>query len=341
LLVWWISRRLFGVRAALWSVAITAFYSYFIFYSATLMTESFFIIGILLLFQISIGFSMEGAAELLSSRKVWYLKWIALGGTLGICALLRQHIILFAPVLVAWIAWTFLTRPMKESDADSSVGNRLAVKRLSVGIILCLLVFCTMIFPWTLRNYLRFEEFVLLNTNAGFAIFWGNHPIHGTDFIPILPETGPSYQELVPSDWQSLNEAALEKKLFRRGISFIIDDPVRFAWLCLGRAREIFKFWPSDQSSAAANLARVFSFGICLPFMLTGLGRYLRLYRRRTFRDFVRSPGFLVILFVLFHIGVHLLSWGLIRYRLPADAVLIIFAGFGITFLRKERKAVY
>ena len=45
-------------------------------------------------------------------------------------------------------------------------------------------------------------------------------------------------------------------------------------------------------------------------------------HARRSF-----SSEFLILyLFILIYTVIHLLSWALIRYRLPVDAVLIIFA---------------
>lgn len=38
----------------------------------------------------------------------------------------------------------------------------------------------------------------------------------------------------------------------------------------------------------------------------------------------------LIYSFITLYTAIHLLSWALIRYRLPVDAVLIIFAALGI-----------
>jgi len=54
-----------------------------------------------------------------------------------------------------------------------------------------------------------------------------------------------SYAALIPQELRHLNEAQLDKALLRRGLGFVLDDPLRFAWLSVGRAREYFMFWPS------------------------------------------------------------------------------------------------
>jgi hypothetical protein len=85
-------------------------------------------------------------------------------------------------------------------------------------------------------------------------------------------------------------------------------------------------FWPSAGSGMVSNVSRVVSFGLCLPFMLYGL---LRAFRRLRPGD----PAFLLVLFAAVYTAIHLLSWALIRYRLPVDAVLLPFAGLALVDL--------
>jgi hypothetical protein len=38
----------------------------------------------------------------------------------------------------------------------------------------------------------------------------------------------------------------------------------------------------------------------------------------------------LLWLFMLFYTAIHVLSWALVRYRLPVDAILMLFAGLAL-----------
>jgi hypothetical protein len=125
-------------------------------------------------------------------------------------------------------------------------------------------VVLSLILPFTLYNYIRFERFVLLNTNAGFAFYWANHPIYGTHFVPILPYKWGTYQDLIPKELLSLDEAALDQALLGLGIQFVLDDPVRYLLLSISRIPPYFMFWPSSDSVMISNLTRVFSFGLAL-----------------------------------------------------------------------------
>ena len=190
-----------------------------------------------------------------------------------------------------------------------------------------------MILPWTVRNYLAFHQLVLLNTNAGYVFFWANHPIHGASFISLLGPEQPSYHDLIPPELLSLDEASLEKALMARGLGFVIADPGRYVLLSLSRIKDHFIFWPKPDSGTLSNISRVGSFGAFLPFMIYGLilalsGAWRE--RRRLPSDERGAALVLLYLFILVYSGIHILTWTGIRYRLPVDTVLVIFAAVGL-----------
>jgi len=299
-LAWRLGRRVATETVALAAAAITALYIYFIYYSAALMTEIFFILAVLA--------ALERALAL-AERPSWG-RALQLGLALGLAALLRQLILAFVPCLLLWLLWQ-------------------ARGRVRWGQLLApLLVIALLILPWTVRNYRVFHRFVLLNTNAGFAFFWANHPIYGYDFPGLLPPDGPSYQDLIPMELRHLDEAAMERALMQRALGFIWEDPGRYLLLSLSKTREYFKFWPSAASGVVSNVSRVLSFGLFLPFMLYGLVRAARDWRRWS----------LLYLFVAVYTLIHLLSWALVRYRLPVDAVLIVFAGVAVQGLLERMR---
>lgn len=330
-LVYRLGSRYFEARIGLLAAALMAVYAYFVFYAANLMTESFYIIGIL--------WVLDLAGELGERKRQTrhpVRTAVLLGLALAVTVLLRQVFLMFLPILFIWLLWQrfrFLQHnniPYAELDRP---GWRAALKSKSMwqmaGILSgAAMVLVLAIAPWTYRNYRAFDRFVLLNTNAGFAFFWGNHPIHGTDFISILPDNGPSYQSLIPNELLTLNEAELEQALLERGIGFIREDFGRYLLLSLGRTVDYFEFWPSAESSLVSNIARVISFGVMWPFMAFGFFYHMR----RAFR----SEILILYLFVLFYTVIHLLTWTLIRYRLPIDAVSLPFAAFSLLALLEK-----
>jgi hypothetical protein len=279
------------------------------------MTEPFYITAILYSLYLAMEIGEQDGKT--SDVKLG----LSLGISLGITVLLRQVFLLFIPFLILWI---WLRRVKRH------LGFPLFPTVLSLGLV------ALFILPVSLYNYSRFGRFVLLNTNSGYAFFWGNHPIYGTQFIPVLPVDMPSYQELIPQEVRHLDEAALDQELLKRGIQFVLDDPERYILLSLSRIPAYFTFWPSPESGIISNISRVASFGVVFPFMMYGLflcaTGVSTQEGNRLVTLFVSSAG-LLILFAIVYTSVHLLTWALIRYRLPVDAVLIPFAALGLSDL--------
>jgi 4-amino-4-deoxy-L-arabinose transferase-like glycosyltransferase len=294
-LIYKIGRRVVNEETGLVGAGLASVYGYFVYYNVALMTETFFIVLVLF----SLYLSLEVKEQPTPAR------WALLGLTLGVAGLLRQTVLLLVPFLLLWLLW--------ELKKD---GIRWGSIAAPVGIIIL------MIAPWTIRNYLVFHQFLLLNSNAGYAFFASNNPNLGTDWrndIVVVP---------IPEELAGQNEAELDRALTRKGIQFIVADPERYLRLTLDKTLEYFKFWPSSESGRISNLVRVFSFGLYLPFMLLGL--CLSLARWRSFA--------ILYLFIVIHTGIHLLSWPAPRYRLPVDAVSMVFAGLALIELVRQLK---
>lgn len=335
-----IGRRSLDERSGLIAAAITAIYLYFINYAASLMTETFYIMGILWTIDVAMRLADKMAVAHNVAQSPVSTRSPRLGLELGLAMavtlLLRQVIMFFLVVLLLWLLW---------------VGWRLArLRQMLYSLLMAITILALLIFPWIVRNYLVFDQFTLPNTNAGFAFFWSNHPIHGTHYVPVLQDT--SYQDLIPPELRHLNEAALDRALLVRGLDFIRADPKRYILLSLSRLPAYFLFWPTTNSTLLSNAARVLSFGVFLPFMCYGLFLVIRrlwhLYTMRTpsseyahVQNGVVSPvpglrpQFLVLLllFITVYTGIHLASWANVRYRLPVDAILLLFAALGISDL--------
>lgn len=229
--------------------------------------------------------------------------WVQLGLALGLASLFRQSALLFVPFLLIWLFWQ--TR---------KAGVRARYLALPVATL------AVMIAPWTIRNYLVYGQVLLLNSNSGYALYASNNPNLGTDWRNdevVVP---------VPPEFAGQNEAELNESLTQRGTEYILSDPMRYLWLTLDKSLEYLRFWPTRDSGLISNLNRVLSFGLYLPFMAIGLAISVG-----------RWPKFaLLYLFIVVHSGIHLLSWPSPRYRLPVDAVLMVFASLAFLHLASK-----
>lgn len=295
-----------GLIAAAW----TSLYGYFIYYSVALLTEPYFFVAVL--WTLDCGLRLAQAKEQPAVRV-----WLELGLAIAIAGMLRQVFLLFVPFLFLWLFWVWFTQTEDKGRFKTALGQT-----VRGGLIAGVLAIC-LVLPITIYNYTQFNRVVLLNTNAGFAFFWANHPIYGDQFYELLPEEMGTYGDLIPAELHGLNEAELDSALLQRGLGFVLADPARYFRLSLTRIPVFFRFWPTSDSSLLSNLTRVFSFGVALPFMLVGLGLWVRDVMRRVI-DW--RTGGLLLLFAMVYSLIHILSWALIRYRLPVDLVLLPFA---------------
>ena len=306
LAVYWFARRLYPGRnrVALIAAACCAIYAFFVLYSATLMTETFYITALV--------WSMERALALSSSPT--RSNAAMLGFSLGLATLFRQSILPWVIILFLWLLW----RRFGTGERLRTLANTCAV----AGAIMLV-----MILPFTIRNYAVYGEFLLLNANAGYAMYSAQHPMHGTSFREF--EAAP-----LPDDLdRSQNEAQLDRDLMRRGIQFILDDPLRYLRLSLSRVPDYVQFWPTD-TSLLHNLGRVGSFTLFLPLYL--YGAWLAIHELRPRRSlqalalfFASSPA-LILLFAVFYSVLHIMTWAMPRYRLPVDAVAMPLAALAI-----------
>jgi hypothetical protein len=314
-MVYRLTRRAFAAEEAtrphlpLVAALLSAVYAYFVLYAATLMTETFYIVALLWMLERAIALAQSPTAS----------RGAALGIGMGLATLLRQSILPFIIVLCVWLLW---------------VGYRQGrLRRLVGSLFISGAVLAALILPFTIRNYLAYGEFLLLNSNAGYAMYSAQHPMHGTHFQEFAAAP-------VPEELRGLNEAQLDRELMRRGIGFVLAEPGRYLLLSLSRVRAYFEFWPSPDTTLLHNLGRVGSFGLLLPFMLYGLWLALRRVRRPGVTEhkagFAVTPVALLILFITFYSLLHILTWTMPRYRLPVDAVALPFAALALVDLAER-----
>jgi 4-amino-4-deoxy-L-arabinose transferase-like glycosyltransferase len=271
------------------AAAVSAVYTYFVYYSATLMTEGLYLLAVAWALVLTVDLSIQPSMA----------RWALWGLAVGLASLLRQVFMPIALLLFAYAVWR--TWP----DRQRRVRPAHVLAALAVGTALIL--------PWTVRNYLVFHRFLLLNSQAGLALWNANHPDLGTHF-----EAAAMFP--IPDDLRGLNEVDLTNELMRRGVQEILADPRRFLLLSLDRLRIWLIFWPMRESSLFSNIARPLSFGISLPFIIVGLVRSAREWRR----------WLLLYLFIGLYTFIHVISWVQIRYRMPVDLALVPFTALGI-----------
>jgi len=230
---------------ALVAAGITAAYAYFVYFSATIMTEGLYLVMVVWALTATLTLADHPSGR----------RWALWGLVMGLTTLMRQVFMPMAGLMFLYVLWR--------------AGRRVRIRdvMLAGGVVAALIL------PWTVRNYLVFDRFLLLNSQSG-QVFWNaNHPSLGVHF-----EDAAMFA--IPADLQGANEADVSSALMRRGLEVVAADPWRFVLLSWSRVGTFFKFWPSASSPLLSNIARIASFAVCLPFMVSGLWLSLREWRR-------------------------------------------------------------
>ena len=256
------------------------------------------------------------------------------GLSLGLAALDKTNLLLFAPVGAWWLAGEF-------SLAWKSWRWQPALL-FAAGTAL-------MILPVTLRNYVVDRDLVLVSSNAGVNLFIGNNPEgRGIFFLPFdsgLRNTdlyGSSVQAAEKETGRRLKPSEVSSFWAAKAINFAREEPGAAAAL-LGR--KLWLLWNSYEipnhvnfyfvrSEYAPVLKFMFAgFWLVAPLALVGLG--LRLRRGLSSTD-------KLILGFLLSFMLSLLPFFITeRYRLPMVPVLIALAAAALVELARafQRRA--
>lgn len=215
------------------------------------------------------------------------------------------------------------------------------------SIIVCV-VSVAIIAPWTIRNYLLFDEFVPVRSGAGQIIFIGVVAVAAT-VIPekIASSTKPAWKEKTarkavfnirnntdakrslekfqmeyanevgPDQWSDMNEAQRDKWFLREAKEFIYNNPLISVQLAMAKI-EVF-------------VRSMKLIGVAI-LLLAILGALVTL----------RNPAiFTVTLWVSFYIGPFLLIIAYYsRYRAPIEPLLSLLATFALYWIFQRLGAV-
>jgi hypothetical protein len=182
-----LSRIWFSEKVAVSTGWILACWPTLIQFTSILASELYFIFFVLLSLWLTSKYSQQTV-----------LRTILAGLALAVASYVRPLALLIAPLL-------FL----------KSIFRKGGFLKYS---ILCCLAISTMIIcilPWSFRNYVLFDQFVLVSTNGGANFWMGNNP-----------NTSLGYMELPKLD--ITNEAERDQFLKQQAVDYIKQDPLAF-----------------------------------------------------------------------------------------------------------------
>jgi hypothetical protein len=238
-------------------------------------------------------------ALVLAAFIAWYrgaFAAAALFATLSI--LTRPSIDLLAPVLVLYFALVIHRLPWRSA----------ALKLAAYAAI-----YCALMAPWWVHNVQAYDSFVRLNLASGEVFYLGNNPmnrsgggIYGVDGDLTRFSADPDPVARNAAQWAA-------------GLDYVRSDPGRFVEMAAIKFVRLWRPWPyaAEYSNWRYVMLSAVSF---VPVALLALFYLLRW----GIADRVRAGP--LLLFVAYITAIHMITIASIRYRVPLEPFVIIFA---------------
>ena len=289
-----VARQLAGNRAGLIAALLAAVYPNLWVVDGILMPES--------LYGLSIAVVLLAAYAYRRTPRLHLA--FATGAAIGLATLVRGEAVVLAVVLAVPLAlW---------APGDRS----LRLRRLGAMLVAVALV----IAPWTLRNLARLDRPVALSVNGDEVIGIAN--CHDTYYGPFLGFWSIRCYEPTPPGDEVERGAAYRK----RGIDYARDHLGRLPYVLLVRQGRMWDVYRPRETVLFGRIEgrdenvsrigqRVYWAGI--PVALVGLVLLRR--RRRPVVPLVAQLAMVTITGVL--------AYGTVRFRMPADVVLVVLVG--------------
>jgi tetratricopeptide (TPR) repeat protein len=257
------------------------------------------------------------------------LLWAACGLILGLSAIARPNILLFAPVLVIWVL--VLQRPHWRRGA---------------GYAACLFAGCMLpIVPITIRNYVVGNELVLIASQGGVNFYIGNNP-HADGMSAVIKgdpvEWRPCYEAQIARAERAvgrrLTASEVSRWYFRQALRFMRQQPGQATMLLLKKLACFWSHWETSNNqdirfitSNYAPITRYLPVTFWIVGPLGALGLVLSLRRAKQL--------FPLWGFVLIYMLSVVLFFVTARYRVPVAAVLILLGSHAVCWLVAAARA--
>lgn len=309
-LLFLIGRRMFGRAVGAAAGFVAAGYWMLIYFDGELLIPSL----IVFLDLVFVGLLLRAART--PSKRAYALSGLGL----GLSALGRPNILVFAPAVVIWLLVQHRAEPRRRW------GYALAV---TAG---CLL----MVLPVTVRNYVVGKDVVLISSQGGWNFYVGNNPLANGRAVTLPGMPGDLWGVYRASTTRaeaalgrSLKQSEISRHYFGAGLDFIRQQPGRFlalsfvklslfwSWGEISNNRDIY-FWTEHFTPLLGWLP--IGFGVIGPLGILGL---MLSWPRR--RELFPLWGFILV----YMLSV-LLFFCTARFRMPIIPPLILLAMFAI-----------
>ena len=323
LFIYFIGQKIFGKAVGFLAALVLLLYGNLTLIESTLEPEAF----VLFFNSLLILILLQNEAETDPGRGRWFLA----GLVIGLATITKPNALLLLPVTLLWV-WI--------SPIHRSPGRKIQ------SLFFVLLGVALLISPITIRNYVTFQDFVLVTADSGKVFFHGNGPGSTGMERADLPDQGFAEESQSEPDsahaffrrtaravaGRPLKPSECSRFWFARTLDHIRAHP--FSAFVL-EIKKFFYFWGNyevhDIDSTYKNYRTIrnwplLPFGIISALGIVGMGLSLRKFRQALL------PYAMILVYLISNLIFFVTS----RYRLPAAPFLCIFAAYTLTFLSTQ-----
>jgi hypothetical protein len=299
------AKALFNLRTARVTLALLSFYPYLVAYTGDLLSETFF-------------------TFILAAAVLWVVKtaqkpsWanIALAGFLiGYTGLTKSVVLPFFVLACAWIWWRS--------------------GRFTAGFLVGVCTLLT-ILPWTLRNYYHYDKSYIMPVSTPWYSLYGSSCDNA--FIPEMlgesedPGSLKTLNAAPPADWEYISSLPLPERdriCKEKALTWIRDNKEKYAYLLYLRFKHFWRLYPM-MAPKWQKYAAMATAGLYIPLAVVGMLLSWRRYRNTL----------LLLALLATYTAVHLFFVVTLRYRVPVDPFIIMFAGYALSEAYRRLKGL-
>jgi 4-amino-4-deoxy-L-arabinose transferase-like glycosyltransferase len=302
-----IARKVFSQSVAVWSGWIWALWPPSVYYSVYWLWDtalSTFLLSLVLLLTLA----MRDDSRI--------LRWCVYGLLWGVIGLTNPSLLVWLPFSGCWLAWQL----------------HRSGKRYLTPVLVSSLAFFVTLSPWLVRNYMVFDNPILLRNGFGPNLRGGNNPDAQGWWVVDYSYNNPSLLE----QYRKLGELASCNEQARLAREWILAHRARFANLCL---RRFVIFWIGNPgfglASVGISVLGIAAMRTVLILMAWG-GLWFAIKRH------VRGAFLFATLLASYPL-MYYITFPQSRYRHPIEPellILIVFcAATGVAQLQRTRRA--
>ncbi len=172
---------------------------------------------------------------------------------------------------------------------------------------------------WVLRNYQEFDRWPIMTTLEGISLYEAVYP---------EADGGPRQNKIaLPAEMAGMNDAERDQEWSRRAWGYIRSDPLRIAPLAVVKVGRTWSPWFNAEGFSARPIQWAMGLWYIPLLILAAMGVVATFGNtlKRELRTWV-----LLLIPVVYFTGVHALFLGSVRYRVPLEPIICIFAALGL-----------